>query len=74
MIILGNIYIFSIVICLYIAYHIFKDEWENYIAGGAAETILMIIIAFLPILNTLYAILIGGEYLLKKLKNNDNNT
>jgi hypothetical protein len=68
MIVLLTLYGISLIICLYIAYYIFKDNWNEYLAGGAAETIVMIFVGFIPILNTLFAILIGGEHLIKKLK------
>lgn len=72
--ILITLYFISLIIWLYIAYYIFKDNWSNYIAGGGAECILSILIAFLPILNTIFAILIVGEHLLKKLKIKNENS
>lgn len=62
------LYFISLLVCLYIAYYIFKDDWSWYLAGGNIECISMILIAFLPIVNTTSAILIGGSHLLKKLK------
>ena len=63
--ILVILYFISLLVCLYIAYYIFKDNWSEYIGGGNTECISMIVIAFLPILNTTFGILIGGSHLLK---------
>lgn len=70
--ILVILYFISLLVCLYIAYYIFKDNWSEYVAGGNTECISMILIAFLPIMNTAFGILIGGSHLLKNLKNKNN--
>jgi len=59
-------------ICFYIAYHIFKDDWNDYILGGSGECVIMIFIALIPALNTIVSFSVAVSCLLivmsKKLK------
>jgi len=58
------------IICLYIAYYIFKDDWNSYDypAGGITECIVIIFVAFIPLLNIVFSFFIGGIHLIEKLK------
>jgi len=62
------IYGLSLVACLRIAYYIYKDSWGYYLAGGSTEVVLVIVASFIPIFNTLFAIIIGGAHYIEKLK------
>jgi len=67
------IYLVSFLLALYIAYYIFNDDWDSYMAGGSTECILTIIFSFIPFVNTFLVIFIGGDHLIKKLKNKKEN-
>ena len=60
-------YIIPIIILLYTAYRLFIDKRERY--GGSYEVTVLILIAFVPGLNTILSFIIGGEFLIKKLMN-----
>lgn len=62
------IYILSAIACLYIAYYIYNDDWDEYIGGGSTEATCMIFMAFIPIGNSIFAIIIGVNLMIKKIK------
>ena len=65
-------YIIPMIICFCIAYCVFEDDWDadDYLAGGSIECVIMIMIAFIPIVNAVFSFLIVGIHLIRKLKRN----
>ena len=67
-----SLYFIAMLACFEIARFIYKDKKGDYLAGGSAETAIMILVAFLPIVNAILSAIIILTHLISKSRNEKN--
>ena len=60
------LYFLPLIACFGISIFIYKDKRGNYLAGGSTEVMIMFLVAFLPIANIIFSVLVIGTYLIEK--------
>ena len=61
-----SLYFIAMLACFGIARFIYKDKKGDYLAGGSAETAIMILVALLPIVNVVLSAIIILTHLISK--------
>lgn len=67
-----SLYFIAMLACFGIARFIYKDKKGNYPAGGSAETAIMLLVAFLPIVNVALSSIIILTHLISKSRDEKN--
>lgn len=67
-----SLYFIAMLACFGIARFIYKDKKGYYSAGGSAETAIMILVAFLPVVNAFLSAIIILTYLISKSRDEKN--
>lgn len=67
-----SLYFIAMLACFGIARFIYKDKKGDYLVGGSAETAIMILAAFLPIVNAILSAIIILTHLISKSRNEKN--
>ena len=67
-----SLYFIAMLACFGIARFIYKDKKGNYPAGGSAETAIIVLFAFLPIVNVALSSIIILTHLISKSRDEKN--